>query len=55
MFPLKNVIKILNLTVHLFLYLSTGIDLFSGGYGDLYYPSNDMDPYLKKDKDDVSF
>ncbi|PRQ47519.1 putative transcription factor WD40-like family [Rosa chinensis] len=29
-----------------------GIDLFSGGYGDLYYPSNDMDPYLKKDKDD---
>ncbi|XP_058006041.1 uncharacterized WD repeat-containing protein C17D11.16 isoform X2 [Hevea brasiliensis] len=28
-----------------------GIELFSTGLGDLYYPSNDMDPYLK-DKDD---
>ncbi|BBH07956.1 Transducin/WD40 repeat-like superfamily protein [Prunus dulcis] len=28
-----------------------GIDPFSSGLGDLYYPSNDMDPYLK-DKDD---
>ncbi|XVF61013.1 hypothetical protein PTKIN_Ptkin08bG0093900 [Pterospermum kingtungense] len=28
-----------------------GIELFSKGLGDLYYPSNDMDPYLK-DKDD---
>ncbi|KDP44207.1 hypothetical protein JCGZ_05674 [Jatropha curcas] len=27
-----------------------GIELFSKGLGDLYYPSNDMDPYLK-DKD----
>ncbi|RXH76825.1 hypothetical protein DVH24_019713 [Malus domestica] len=29
-----------------------GIDVFSSGVGDLYYPSNDMDPYLKKEKDD---
>ncbi|KAG2694320.1 hypothetical protein I3760_08G137100 [Carya illinoinensis] len=28
-----------------------GIELFSTGLGDLYYPNNDMDPYLK-DKDD---
>ncbi|KAF2285004.1 hypothetical protein GH714_034587 [Hevea brasiliensis] len=28
-----------------------GIELFSTGLWDLYYPSNDMDPYLK-DKDD---
>uniref|UniRef100_A0A2C9UUK8 Uncharacterized protein n=1 Tax=Manihot esculenta TaxID=3983 RepID=A0A2C9UUK8_MANES len=28
-----------------------GIELFSTGLGDLYYPSNDLDPYLK-DKDD---
>ncbi|XP_077244278.1 putative WD repeat-containing protein C17D11.16 isoform X2 [Tasmannia lanceolata] len=28
-----------------------GIELFSTGLGDTYYPSNDMDPYLK-DKDD---
>ncbi|KAF2312341.1 hypothetical protein GH714_034301 [Hevea brasiliensis] len=28
-----------------------GVELFSTGLGDLYYPSNDMDPYLK-DKDD---
>ncbi|XP_022134698.1 uncharacterized WD repeat-containing protein C17D11.16 [Momordica charantia] len=27
------------------------IELFTSGVGDLYYPSNDMDPYLK-DKDD---
>lgn len=24
-----------------------GIEVFSSGIGDLYYPSNDMDPYLK--------
>jgi len=24
-----------------------GIEIFSSGMGDLYYPSNDMDPYLK--------
>ncbi|XP_044465728.1 periodic tryptophan protein 1 homolog [Mangifera indica] len=28
------------------------VELFSKGLGDLYYPSNQMDPYLK-DKDDV--
>ncbi|KAJ0040990.1 hypothetical protein Pint_27594 [Pistacia integerrima] len=28
-----------------------GVELFSRGIGDLYYPSNQMDPYLK-DKDD---
>ncbi|KAL6007138.1 hypothetical protein ACLOJK_032634 [Asimina triloba] len=28
-----------------------GIELFSTGLGDAYYPTNDMDPYLK-DKDD---
>ncbi|KAJ0027285.1 hypothetical protein Pint_36037 [Pistacia integerrima] len=28
-----------------------GVELFSKGLGDLYYPSNQMDPYLK-DKDD---
>nr|UUJ75346.1 WD40 transcription factor [Juglans regia] len=28
-----------------------GIELFSTGLGDVYYPSNDMDPYIK-DKDD---
>uniref|UniRef100_A0A7C9CL02 Uncharacterized protein n=1 Tax=Opuntia streptacantha TaxID=393608 RepID=A0A7C9CL02_OPUST len=28
-----------------------GIDVFSKGLGDAYYPSNEMDPYLK-DKDD---
>lgn len=25
----------------------SGIELFSTGLGDAYYPSNDMDPYLK--------
>jgi len=25
----------------------SGIEIFSSGMGDLYYPSNDMDPYLK--------
>lgn len=30
-----------------------GIELFSTGLGDLYYPSNDADPYLKdKDEED---
>lgn len=32
-----------------------GVELFSSGLGDLYYPSNEMDPYLKdKDDDDDS-
>ncbi|XVF58778.1 hypothetical protein PTKIN_Ptkin07bG0093900 [Pterospermum kingtungense] len=31
-----------------------GIHLFSKGLGDLYYPSNDMDPYLKDGDDDDS-
>ncbi|OVA09982.1 WD40 repeat [Macleaya cordata] len=30
-----------------------GIEVFSTGLGDRFYPSNDMDPYLKKDKDDA--
>ncbi|XP_043696545.1 periodic tryptophan protein 1 homolog isoform X2 [Telopea speciosissima] len=29
-----------------------GIELFSTGLGDTYYPSNDMDPYLKDKNDD---
>nr|CAD1831043.1 unnamed protein product [Ananas comosus var. bracteatus] len=29
-----------------------GIMPFGTGHGDLYYPSNDMDPYLKKTDDD---
>lgn len=29
-----------------------GVELFSSGLGDLYYPSNEMDPYLKKKDDD---
>uniref|UniRef100_A0A1J3I0A8 Putative WD repeat-containing protein C17D11.16 n=1 Tax=Noccaea caerulescens TaxID=107243 RepID=A0A1J3I0A8_NOCCA len=29
-----------------------GIELFSSGLGDLYYPSNEMDPYLKDAADD---
>ncbi|KDP33212.1 hypothetical protein JCGZ_12734 [Jatropha curcas] len=28
------------------------IELFSKGLGDLYYPTNDMDPYLKEKDDD---
>ncbi|MED6215983.1 hypothetical protein PIB30_003183 [Stylosanthes scabra] len=28
-----------------------GVEVFSSGIGDLYYPSNEMDPYIK-DKDD---
>ena len=28
-------------------YVNLGIDIFSKGLGDTYYPSNDMDPYLK--------
>ncbi|KAL2972669.1 hypothetical protein AAZX31_14G006000 [Glycine max] len=31
-----------------------GIEVFSSGIGDLYYPSNDMDPYLKDKNDDDS-
>ncbi|XP_014502643.1 uncharacterized WD repeat-containing protein C17D11.16 isoform X2 [Vigna radiata var. radiata] len=31
-----------------------GVELFSSGIGDLYYPSNDMDPYLKDKNDDDS-
>ncbi|XP_057461568.1 uncharacterized protein LOC130751868 [Actinidia eriantha] len=32
-----------------------GVELFGVGLGDTYYPSNDMDPYLKdKDDDDSS-
>ncbi|OMO56219.1 hypothetical protein COLO4_35734 [Corchorus olitorius] len=31
-----------------------GIELFSKGLGDLYYPSNEMDPYLKDQDDDDS-
>jgi periodic tryptophan protein 1 len=30
------------------LVLLSGLEIFSTGIGDLYYPSNDMDPYLKK-------
>ncbi|KAL0727541.1 hypothetical protein Bca4012_023634 [Brassica carinata] len=29
-----------------------GIELFSSGIGDLYYPSNELDPYLKDAEDD---
>lgn len=29
-----------------------GIELFSTGLGDLYYPSNSMDPYIKDEDDD---
>ncbi|KAF2615412.1 hypothetical protein F2Q70_00013115 [Brassica cretica] len=29
-----------------------GIELFSSGRGDLYYPSNELDPYLKDAADD---
>ncbi|KAL6613906.1 hypothetical protein ACP70R_036176 [Stipagrostis hirtigluma subsp. patula] len=28
-----------------------GLEIISTGLGDLYYPSNDMDPYLKKNDD----
>lgn len=31
-----------------------GIEVFSKGLGDTYYPSNDMDPYLKDNNDDDS-
>ncbi|XP_050229690.1 uncharacterized WD repeat-containing protein C17D11.16 [Mercurialis annua] len=31
-----------------------GIELFSSGLGDLYYPSNEADPYLKDDDDEDS-
>ncbi|GMH10507.1 hypothetical protein Nepgr_012348 [Nepenthes gracilis] len=31
-----------------------GIELFSKGLGDSYYPSNDMDPYLKDNDDNDS-
>ncbi|KAL1364755.1 hypothetical protein AAHE18_03G239400 [Arachis hypogaea] len=29
-----------------------GVEVFSSGIGDLYYPSNDLDPYIKDKKDD---
>ncbi|KAE9596435.1 putative transcription factor WD40-like family [Lupinus albus] len=29
-----------------------GVELFSTGIGDLYYPTNDLDPYLKRNKDE---
>ncbi|CAK7338048.1 unnamed protein product [Dovyalis caffra] len=32
----------------------SGFELFSTGLGDLYYPSNEMDPYLKDEDDDDS-
>ncbi|RDX68779.1 hypothetical protein CR513_52195, partial [Mucuna pruriens] len=31
-----------------------GVELFSSGIGELYYPSNDMDPYIKEKDDDDS-
>ncbi|KAJ1383894.1 WD40/YVTN repeat-like-containing domain superfamily [Sesbania bispinosa] len=31
-----------------------GVELFSSGIGDLYYPSNDMDPFIKDKNDDDS-
>ncbi|GMY22615.1 periodic tryptophan protein 1 homolog isoform X1 [Fagus crenata] len=31
-----------------------GIELFSSGLGDIYYPSNDLDPYLKNKDDEDS-
>ncbi|CAN6918060.1 unnamed protein product [Brassica oleracea] len=31
---------------------SSEIDVFTSGRGDLYYPSNDMDPYLNNNTDD---
>ncbi|PPD76267.1 hypothetical protein GOBAR_DD26796 [Gossypium barbadense] len=34
--------------------LLVGIELFSKGLGDLYYPSNEMDPFLKDQDDDDS-
>lgn len=31
-----------------------GVDMFGSGLGNLYYPSNDLDPYLKDNDDDDS-
>jgi hypothetical protein len=31
----------------IFSWLTSGIELFSTGLGDIYYPSNELDPYLK--------
>ncbi|CAI9784857.1 unnamed protein product [Fraxinus pennsylvanica] len=31
-----------------------GVELFGSGLGNLYYPSNDVDPYLKDNEDDDS-
>ncbi|XP_027331066.1 uncharacterized WD repeat-containing protein C17D11.16-like isoform X2 [Abrus precatorius] len=31
-----------------------GVELFSSGIGDLYYPSNEMDPYIKDKNEDES-
>ena len=38
--------------MHLF-QTAAGVELFGTGHGDAYYPSNDMDPYLKDN--DVSY
>lgn len=32
---------------NLLLLLTSGVELFSSGIGDIYYPSNEMDPYIK--------
>ena len=43
----------LDVSVRLFLivvWFALEIELFTSGAGDVYYPSNDMDPYLQ-DKD----
>ncbi|RWW15641.1 hypothetical protein BHE74_00016983 [Ensete ventricosum] len=36
-----------NVSSLLVLFNFSGIELFSTGLGDVYYPSNDMDPYLQ--------
>ena len=32
----------------------SGLELFSTGLGDLYYKSNEEDPYIIKNEEDVS-
>lgn len=39
--------------IHVPTMLCLGVELFSSGIGDLYYPSNEMDPYINDAK--VSF